>query len=121
MILKLNRELYPKEALLKAAYHFIDKCYIHVDVSETEYSIELISKKGTTEEIESKEFENEILAQTVRYQVYSQTHTIREILMARAMASTITGSSTELTNADIPEQVDNLDSILMDWFDRNDK
>lgn len=67
------------------------------------------------------EFENEMLAQAVRYQVYLQTHTIREILMARAMSSTITGSNTELEKDELPDSIENLDSILMDWFEKNEK
>ena len=52
------------------------------------------------------EFENEMLAQAVRYHVYLQTHTIREILMARAMSSTITGSNTELEKDELPDSIE---------------
>lgn len=119
--LRFKQELYPKEAVMKAAYHFIDKCYIHVDVINGEYVIEIIKKKESEEDLTEYEFENELLAQAVRYQVYSQTHTIREILMARAMSSTITGSGTEYEKANCPENLDSLESILEDWFEKNDK
>ena len=119
--LKFKQELYPKEAVMKAAYHFIDRCYIHVDVIDGEYVIEIIKKKESEEDLTEYEFENELLAQAVRYQVYSQTHTIREILMARAMSSTITGSGTEYEKASCPENLDSLENILEDWFDKNEK
>ncbi len=119
--LKFKQELYPKEAVMKAAYHFIDRCYIHVDVIDGEYVIEIIKKKESEEDLTEYEFENELLAQAVRYQVYSQTHTIREILMARAMSSTITGSGTEYEKASCPENLDSLENILEDWFEKNDK
>ena len=106
---------------MKAAYHFIDRSYIHVDVSDEEYVIEIISKESEDINKTALEFENELLAQAVRYQVYLQTHTIREILMARAMSSTITGSNTELEKVELPDNIDNLDSILMDWFEKNEK
>ena len=41
--------------------------------------------------------------------------------MARAMSSTITGSNTELEKDELPNGIENLDSILMDWFERNEK
>lgn len=118
-ILKFKQELYPKQAVMKAAYHFIDKCYIHVDVVDNEYVIDIKGKKVESEKV-ALEFENELLAQTVRYQVYLQTHVIREVLMARAMSSTITGSATELKNIDAIENVDSLENILADWFEKNE-
>ena len=106
---------------MKAAYHFIDKSYIHVDFCNGEFIIELIGKKGISNDNIALDFENELLAQAVRYQVYMQTHTIREVLMARAMSSTITGSNTELETAETPENIDSLENILMDWFEKNEK
>ena len=120
-VLKFKQVLYPKEALLKAAYHFIDRCYIHVDLVNEEYIVKLTAKKDANDDVTVHEFENELLAQTVRFQVYAQTHTIREILMARAMSSTMTGSNTELEKADLPENLDSLQSILTDWFEKNEE
>ena len=120
-VLKFKHELYPKEALLKAAYHFIDRCYIHVDIIEDDYLVYLTTKKDVSDDVTEHEFENELLAQTVRYHVYTQTHVIREILMARALSSTITGSNTELEKADLPESLDSLENILTDWFEKNEE
>ncbi len=120
-VLKFKKELYPKEAVIKAAYHFIDKSYLHVDYSDGDYIIEIISKNEKNDDSIALEFENELLAQAVRYQVYTQTHTIREILMARAMSSTITGSNSALERSVSSENVDNLESILTDWFEKNEK
>ena len=119
-IMKFKQELYPKEAVMKAAYHFINRCYIHVDITNGEYVIEIITKKDSPEDVSEYEFENELLAQTVRYQVYTQTHILREILMARAMSSTITGIETEYEKASHPRNLDSLDNILRDWFEKNE-
>ena len=120
-IIKVKSSLYPKEAVMKAAYHFLDRCYIHMDFADGEYVISLSSKTNEIDDHITYEFENELLSQTVRYQVYQQTHMLREILMARAMSSTITGSNTVLNSAELPDQVDNLENILMDWFEKNEK
>lgn len=119
--LKFKIKLYPKEAIMKAAYSFIDKCYLHVDMSNDDYIVEITAKDNTDIEEISLEFENELLAQTIRYQVFLQTHTIREVLMARAMASTMIGSNTELENNKITDNIDDFDSILEDWFARNEE
>lgn len=120
-VLKFKKDLYPKEAVMKAAYHFIDKSYLHVDYSDGDYIIEIISKNEKNDDSIALEFENELLAQAVRYQVYTQTHTIREILMARAMSSTLTGSNSELEESLSSENLDSLESILTDWFEKNEK
>ncbi len=119
-ILRFNQELYPKAAVMKAAYHFIDRCYVHVDIDENDYVIDITCKSENDVEGLPLEFENELLAQAVRYQVYLQTHTLREILLARALSSTITGSETALMDETLPEGIDNLESILTDWFEKNE-
>ena len=120
-VLKFKEKLYPHEAVMKAAYHFIDRSYIYVDTCNDEYVIEITAKNDNDVTAIALEFENEMLAQAVRYQVYQQTHTIREILMARAMSSTITGGNTELEQDELPDSVESLDNILMDWFEKNEK
>lgn len=120
-ILKFKEKLYPHEAVMKAAYHFIDRSYIHVDTCDDEYILEITAKGDNDVNTIALEFENEMLAQAVRYQVYQQTHTIREILMARAMSSTITGGNTELEKEELPDSIESLDSILTDWFEKNEK
>lgn len=61
MIFKFNRNLYSKEAMLKAAYRFTDKAYIHLDI-EDEYFIVNISLKNNNTAINENDFKNEILA-----------------------------------------------------------
>ncbi|WP_230399241.1 His-Xaa-Ser system protein HxsD [Novisyntrophococcus fermenticellae] len=117
----INREMYPKSALLKASYAFIKDYYIHLEQKIEDYIITITSKDGQDlSEVIPEEFENELLAQTVRNQVYSETHSLREILMARAMASTMVMSDdpTEIMEKQEDRFPDErLDFILEDWFD----
>ena len=106
---------------MKAAYHFIDRCYVYVDICDEDYVVRITPKKGQRVDDIQGEFENELLAQAVRYHVYLQTHTIREILMARAMSSTISGGYYGSDSPELPEKVEDLESILMDWFEKNEK
>lgn len=42
--LKYNRELYSKIALIKAAYNFTDRAYVHLDADEQYYYVSLNAK-----------------------------------------------------------------------------
>ena len=48
MLLKYNRNLYFKEALVKAAFNFTDKAYIHLSQTENEYIDDFVIKEGNT-------------------------------------------------------------------------
>ncbi len=107
--------LYPKEAMLKAAYMFIDDYYIHIRTEGDTYRIEFTGKESDHDEIIA-EFENELLAAVVRLQVYKQTHVLREVMLGRAMASTmIMDESVEVTESS-EEDKKALGDILQDWF-----
>ena len=44
--LRYKREIYPKTALLKAAYSFTDSVYVHLDSDDEYYYVSLIPKEG---------------------------------------------------------------------------
>ena len=118
--IKFSKELYPKIVLLKAAYNFTDRAYIHLDADDIYYYVELTEKDGET--VSEQDFENEMLAQSVRHEIYLQTKTIRELLLARAMATTVI-TDRELTEEQEPEaEEDNFleSDILKDWFAENE-
>ena len=118
--MKFSKELYPKVVLLKAAYNFTDRAYIHLDADDIYYYVELTEKDGET--VSEQDFENEMLAQSVRHEIYLQTKTIRELLLARAMATTVI-TDRELTEEQEPEaEEDNFleSDILKDWFAENE-
>lgn len=114
---KFNRELYSKIALMKAAYNYTDTAYIHLDADEKYYYVD-IKPKDENKTISEQEFANEMLAQSVRHEVYLQTKNIRELLVARAV-------STSMVDNDM-DQEEHLrttpyseDNILKDWFDKD--
>lgn len=119
MNITFSKELYPKTALLKAAYNFTDKTYVHLDSTPTHYIVSLTAKDG--EETPSKEeFDNEMLCQSLRHEVYEQTKTIRELLVARSLSSTMV----EIEPQEGDDEADHgyeAAAILSDWFDGNDK
>ncbi len=113
MIIKYSEDIYPREVLIKTAYHFLDRAYIHVGKENDEFVVTITPKEGE-EPVSSGEFDNEMLAQAARYVVAVRTKNIREITLGRAMASTIIEEN-DLQEDD--EDVSNVDDILKDWFD----
>lgn len=120
MTLTFSKELYPKTALLKAAYHFTDRAYVHLDAADTHYTVTLRAKDHAVS-VSEDEFVNEMLCQAVRHSVYEQTKNIRELLTARAIASTVILQPDAAD--ELPDQAFSSESgqeILTDWFERYD-
>lgn len=108
---KFNKELYSKPSLFKTCYKYLDDFYIHLDQDDTYYYV-FIESKSEKSIIDIKEFQNEMMDQMNREIVFSQTKNIREILMARAFASTV------VYDESVVEDFENDDSeMLKDWFD----
>ncbi len=117
-----EKDIYPTEVLLKAAYSFIKKAYIHFSIEANKIIVTFTAKAD--EELSdtiAMDLENALLAQTVRFQVYKQTHIIREVLMARAMSSTMTMDSDPVGLVEDNYLDDDIDDILKDWFVNEEK
>lgn len=117
--LKFNRELYSKVALIKAAYNFTDVAYLHLDADEKYYYVNIQSKDSDSS-VTSEAFENEMLLQSVRHEVYLQTKNIRELMLARAVATSVIASEDEFEYNVDSENSFSEDEILKDWFALNE-
>lgn len=117
--MKFSKELYSKIALIKAAYNYTDIAYVHLDADDIYYYVS-IENKNPGQEINEQDFINEMLAQSVRHEIYQQTKNIRELLLARAMATSVIVENGIEEN----EEVNGLFSeneILKDWFVANEE
>ena len=110
-----SRELYSKEAVMKAAYTFIDDFYLHLDCDEKEYLVEIEAREGK-KKLKEKAFLNEVLIQETRRLIDDRTKEIREMIYARAMASTVI----EEHPLEEPKEAEDAERILVDWFDENE-
>lgn len=113
--MKFHKELYPKVALIKAAYNFTDTAYVHLDADDDYYYVTLIPKGAEDDKVDERRFVNEILAQCVRHEVYLQTKNIRELLLARAMATSVIVDE-DAVDADDQDEAFAEEDILQDWF-----
>lgn len=118
------KNLFDGETVMKTAFVFVDRVYIHVTEDETHWFINMELKDKEKNNQIPKEFENELLAQAVRLNIYNKTHVIREILLARAMSSSFVDQDDPINRIEA-EQTDvfdeELNTILKDWFDCNGK
>lgn len=116
MTIRFSKEMYPKVALIKAAYNFTDRAYFHLDADDYYYIVDYVDK-NPDKPVSKDEFTNEMLVQCTRYEVLRRTHNIRELLVARAMASTM------IENHDSTAEYDDYEfdasEILTDWFENN--
>ncbi|CUX34504.1 hypothetical protein BN3456_01583 [Clostridium sp. C105KSO13] len=92
---KFSKDIYTQEVLLKAAYAFTDCSYIHLDTDAEDYIVSLTPKEGTDANHLYEKFENELIAQETRRLVAEKTKNIRELTVARALASTIVNVSAD--------------------------
>lgn len=116
MKLKFSKEIYAKEAIIKAAYFYTDKYYMELDADNTYFYVELSAKEQEETNLE-KDFMNEVLIQTTRLNISSQTKNVREMIIGRALASTI------IDNKDtgfVDDDNINSEDILNNWFDVNE-
>lgn len=122
MRLQYDKEFYSKEALLKAAYHFTDRAYVYLGVEDGSFFVDFTAKGGTQfdkEKLEN-EFKNELLAQVIHQTISKETTVLRELLVARALSSTMVdeGISSDAVESPMTEDAqDELDAIAKDWFD----
>ncbi len=113
-----SKEIYDKDVFLKACYAFTDTAYLHLAADEKNYFVDVIPKnsENTPEEILRK-LENELIFQQTRKLVSRKTKSLREMIVARALASTIINEDEKHIEE---EQTFSADNILKDWFDENE-
>ena len=113
--MKFLKNLYSKVALLKAAYNYTDCAYLHLDADEEYYYVSLIPKvEGVS--ISEYEFANDMLAQSVRHEIYLQTKNVRELLVARAMSTSLISKRDAVAEENEKDGLFSEDEILKDWF-----
>lgn len=114
---KFKKEIYPREAIIKASYFFADDYYITLDSDDEYYTVRIIAKGNIVNNELEKEFQNEVLAQTNRHLISTTTRNIRELIVGRALASTMI----DMRDEGFVDDEDILaDEILVDWFEKNE-
>ncbi len=88
LLLKIDSNIYEKEALLQASYKFTDRCYINIETTGNYYEV-YFQCKHDSESLEkiTLEFGNEIIDQQIRLQTGREFKDVREQLIKKAFFS----------------------------------
>lgn len=126
-MIRVSKSLYSREVLLKTAYSFTDRAYLHLEQDEKDWIISWKPREGQV--IDAGEFENELIAQNLREELLEQTMDLRKVILARAFASTVMDNQPaedapgQAVNAPaVPEELTPVtekekEAILRGWFD----
>ena len=86
-VCEIDLTVYPLAAAMKAAYMFLDRCYVFLSREGDGIEVRLKRKPDASGDIETiaNEFINELLDQSVRWQLTTETKNLRELIVARAL------------------------------------
>ena len=92
MLIKIDSNLYPKEAIISTCYTFIDRAYIFLDKDAKKNIIKVsIKPKNRLAPKQAEnlrlDFLNELLYSTLRSQIGKNNKKIRELILGRALFS----------------------------------
>lgn len=92
-VIKLNKNIYPIEAVVNAVYFFIDKIYVLLDMDSNNDILVYLTPKNKIGEKQlntiTSEFYNELLNQKIRIKISKDAKKVREKIISCAIASAI--------------------------------
>lgn len=130
----INKNIYKLDIVFKAAYLYIDDYYIFLDCDEKDkeeivvyFKCKSDKKNFSLMRKDMKEFINELLHQTIRKKVMKETKNIREMILGRALYSacieyeeSFDEENGECLDYGYKFDIDDVDSIGIDWFEKNE-
>ena len=117
----LSKDIYPLVSVKKALTNFMDKTYIKIKDNNSEIMVQMVlqENKADLEKIIG-EFYNELLRESLRYNIAIETKNLRELIVGRALYTTCIDleENQEEKNEEDIEETYNLDEIAVNWFDK---
>jgi His-Xaa-Ser system protein HxsD len=86
--LLVDETIYARIALLKTCYWFTNRCYIFIYRHDEQHLAVRLAGKPSTSSLDAiaGEFENALLDHQLRFEIASETATLRELIVAKAFA-----------------------------------
>ena len=119
ILIELSATIYPIVSVEKAVSLFLEKAYVKIEEEENKIVIKIKLKElNNNSEQLIGEFYNELLRESLRYNIAKETKNLRELIVGRALYTTcIETEKTE--NEEEFEENYSLDDIAVNWFDEN--
>ena len=122
--IKVSTNIYPLLSIKMAASNFLEYAFIALEEKNDTciIFIKKVDPSMSDEDIVWKLY-NELLRESIRYDISKETKNIRELIVGRSLYSTcIKDESDKITENSTIEKVDenieyNVDNIAVSWFD----
>ncbi|MBR2786176.1 MAG: His-Xaa-Ser system protein HxsD [Clostridia bacterium] len=130
--IEISNKIYPLVSVKKAISNFFEDAYIKLESNKDEINILLRPKENDTnlEQIVG-EFYNELLRESLRYNISLETKNLRELIVGRALYTTCIDIDKEIENSNEPiehsdsnidaKEIYSIEDIAINWFEQNDK
>ena len=125
-IVELSKNIYPLVVIQKTISNYLEQTYIKLEELDNKIIIKI--KSQTNDKLDNiiGEFYNELLRESLRYNIAMETKNLRELIVGRALYTTCIEIDEEKeisTNndniSDITEDEDySLDDIAVNWFSK---
>ena len=117
----LSKDIYPLVSVKKALANFMEETYIKINSNKDEIVVQIVLQENK-EDLEKiiGEFYNELLRESLRYNIAIETKNLRELIVGRALYTTCIDleENQEEKNNDKEEEEYSLDEIAVNWFDK---
>ena len=116
----LSKDIYPLVSVKKALANFMEEIYIKINSNKDEIVVQIVPKENK-EKLEKiiGEFYNELLRESLRYNIATETRNLRELIVGRALYTTcIDLEENQEENNYTEEEEYSLDEIAVNWFDK---
>ena len=127
-IVEIDSKIYPVVSIKKAMFNYLNDLYITCQTKRNKIRVLIESKKENLvlEDI-IKDFLNDCLRESLRYEIANETKTIRELILGRALYSScikiddtlINNKGNDKEEIVLEEDKDfSLEDIAINWFDK---
>jgi His-Xaa-Ser system protein HxsD len=114
LTLTINPRVYPMEAVMSAAFAFLDRAYVLLDKAKDGTIVRLWPKNGDDARVTEGDFYAELLNEALRVRVAKQNQQVREMVINRALfAATNTNVEEEVLDQAL-DSLDDLDDLDLD-------
>ena len=116
----LSKDIYPLVSVKKALTNFMEETYIKLKDNNDEIIVQMVLQESKTDlEKIIGEFYNELLRESLRYNIAIETKNLRELIVGRALYTTcIDLEENQEEKKEEIEETYNLDEIAVNWFDK---
>lgn len=126
-VIEISSNCYPIVTVQKSISNFIDLIYVKIEVNDESIilKLKLKNKEDNLNEIIG-EFYNEMLRESLRYNISKETKNLRELIVGRALYSTCIEAETTHNYQEADKNIEqefqedfSLEEIATNWFDNN--